>query len=203
MRNALAVLLLLCAMAAAHADDATDDPPGAWQRALGALNDTTPFPLASEEEQAGGWFEAAWAGTKRIWTEGRSDLYLSGYFWHTPWGFSDEDRERYDDLGLGAGFGRSLIDEKGNQRLLYAIITQDSFNKPMYLGGYGWLARWKLPGDLRVGAGYSITIMSNSTATDYIPVPVPVPLANIGTDRASAFVTYINGIFYFFGAVHF
>lgn len=203
MRTASVVLLLLCCMTATHAAASTDDEPGTWQLAIGALNSTTPFPPASEEEQKRGWFEATWAGTKRIWTEGRTDVYLSGYFWHTPWGFTDGDRERYDDLGLGAGLGRTLTDEKGNQRLLYAIITQDSFNKPMYLAGYGWLARWRLPGVLRVGAGYSITILSNSSATDYIPVPLPVPLANLGTERASAFVTYINGIFYFFGAVHF
>jgi palmitoyl transferase len=179
------------------------DQPSAWDRTLSAINDTTPFALASEGQQRAGWFHGAWDGIKRIWNEGRSDLYLSGYYWHTPWGFSDEDRERYDDLGLGAGYGRSLTDAKGNQRLLYAIVAQDSFEKPMYMAGYGWLARWRIPGNLRLGAGYSITILSNSTATDYIPIPVPVPLASIGTENASIYAAYMNHIVYFFARVSF
>ena len=137
------------------------------------MSTTTPYTLASAGEQGKGWLQGAWSGIKRIWREGSTDLYLSGRYWHTPWGFDDADRARYDDWGLGGGLGRTLTDEQGNQRLLYALVAQDSYEKPMYLAGYGWLARWSLAGDLQLGAGYSIVILSNGTATDYIPFPAP------------------------------
>ena len=199
MRAPAALLLALLAPGAASAEE----PTSAWDRTLSALNSTTPFPLAEKEAQDRGWFSGAWDGVKRIWKEGGSDLYLSGRYWHSPWGFSDEDRARYDDWGLGGGFGRRLIDEKGNERMLYALVVQDSFEKPMYLGGYGWLARWKAGGDLRLGAGYSIVIISNSTASDYIPFPAPVPLVSFGTEKVSLYGTYFNSIAYFFAKLSF
>ena len=194
-------LLLLASLATGGA--IADEPQGAWDRTLSALNSTTPFPLSTEEEQTKGWFSGAWGGTKRIWKEGDSDIYLSGYYWHTPWGFSDEDRAKYDDWGLGGGYGRTLTDEKDNQRLLYALVVQDSFEKPMYMAGYGWLARWRLAGDIRAGAGYSIVILSNSRATNYIPFPAPVPLASFGTDKVALYATYLNAIVYLFAKLSF
>jgi palmitoyl transferase len=159
--------------------------------------------LASKEAQDKGWFSGAWDGMKRVWNEGSTDLYLSGRYWHSPWGFSAEKRAEYNNWGLGGGYGRTLTDEKGNQRMLYALVVQDSFKKPMYLAGYGWLARWKVAGDLRLGAGYSIVIVSNSTASDYIPFPAPVPLVTFGTEKASLVGTYINSIAYLFVKVSF
>jgi len=175
-----------------------DEPNSAWDRSLSALNSTTTFPLASKEAQNEGWFSGAWDGVKRVWYEGSPDLYLSGWYWHAPWGFSAEERAGYNDWGLGGGYGRTLVDERGNQRMLYALVVQDSFRKPMYLAGYGWLARWEVPGDLRLGAGYSIAILSNSKASDYVPFPVPVPLLTFGTEKASLVGTYINSIVYLF-----
>jgi hypothetical protein len=58
-------------------------------------------------------------------------------------------------------------------------------------------------GGLRAGAGYSIVMLSNDTATDYIPFPAPVPLASLGTDEVSLYGTYFNSIFYLFAKVGF
>ena len=174
-----------------------------WERSLAAVNDTTPFAIADPEDQEKGWFHGAWGGIKRIWDQGTSDIYLSGRYWHTSLGFTDEDRDRYDDWGLGGGYGRSLTDEKGNQRLLYAMIVQDSFEKPMYLTGVGWQAQWRLPGDLRAGAGYSVVIIANSIATEYIPFPAPAPLVSIGNEKVSLYCTFFNSILYFFAKMSF
>jgi palmitoyl transferase len=199
MHVRVVLLLALFAPGAASAEETNS----VWDRTLSAVNSTTTFPLASKEKQDNGWFSGAWDGVKRVWNEGSSDLYLSGYYWHTPWGFSAEKRAEYNNWGLGGGYGRSLTDALGNQRLLYALVVQDSFKKPMYLAGYGWLARWKLPGDLRLGAGYSLAIISNSSATSYIPFPAPVPLVTFGNDKASLVGTYINSIAYLFLKVSF
>jgi lipid IVA palmitoyltransferase len=199
LRACAVLLLTLFAPFAASADET----PSAWDRTLSALNSTTTVPLASKEEQDKGWFSGAWDGMKRLWHDGSSDLYLSGYYWHAPWNFTSYERSEYNDLALGGGYGRSLIDEKDNQRLLYAMIVQDSFRKPMYLAGYGWVARWKVAGDLRLGAGYTISIISNSKATSYIPFPAPTPLVSIGTDKVAVYGTYLNSIAYFFAKVTF
>lgn len=180
-----------------------DEPPSAWDRSLSAVNSTTTFPLASKDQQEAGWFHGAWDGFKRILNEGRNDLYVSGYYVHLPYRFTAEERASYNDWGLGGGIGRSLIDEKDNQRLLYAMVVQDSYYKPMYLAGYGWVARWKLTNELRVGAGYTLSLISNSKATGYIPFPAPTPLVSIGTDDVTLYGTFIPGIFYFFGKVRF
>jgi palmitoyl transferase len=193
------LLLALLAPAAASAGE----PNSAWNLSLSAVNSTTTFPLASNEAQDRGWFSGAWDGVKRLWNEGSTDLYLSGRYWHAPWGFSAEKRAEYNNWALGGGYGRTLTDELGNQRMLYALVVQDSFKQPMYLAGYGWLARWKLPADLRLGVGYSIAIVSNGAATGYIPFPAPVPLVTFGTDKAALVGTYINSIAYFFLKVSF
>jgi palmitoyl transferase len=190
---------MLFASAAARAEE----PPSTWDRMLSAINSTTTFPLASKEQQAEGWFTGVWDGTKRVWSEGRTDIYFSGYYWHMAYRFTEEDRASYNNWGWGGGYGRSLTDEKDNQRMLFGMVVADSFNKPMYLAGYGWLARWKLAGDLRVGAGYTVTIISNSKATNYIPFPAPTPLASVGTDDVALYATFLNGILYFFGKVTF
>ena len=180
-----------------------DEPPSAWDRSLSAINSTTTFPLASKQQQDAGWFHGAWDGIKRIWNDGRNDIYLSGYYVHLPYRFTAEERASYNDWGLGGGIGRSLIDERDNERMLFGMVVQDSYSKPMYLAGYGWLARWKIADELRVGAGYTVTIISNSKATNYIPFPAPTPLVSIGTDDVALYGTFIPGILYFFGKVSF
>ncbi len=200
LSSVISVILLICLVAG----EANAGETGCtWRQSLEVLNSTTPFPLAPQADRDKGWSHGAWGGIKRIWSEGTSDLYLSGRYWHTPWGFTDEDRARYDDWGLGVGYGRSLTDEKGNQRLLYALVVQDSFEKPMYLTGYGWLAQTTIPWGLTAGAGYSIVIISNDTASDYIPFPAPAPMASLGSEKVSLYCTYFNSIFYLFAKVKF
>ena len=197
--SAVSLLVFLLANGA----NAAERAGGHWQRMLETLNATSPYPVALQVDQGKGWLQGVWGGIKTIWEDGDTDIYLSGRYWHTPWGFSEEDRAKYDDWGLGGGYGRSLLDERGNQRLLYAMAVQDSFEKPMYLIGYGWLARWSICGNLNIAAGYSLVLLSNDTASDYIPFPAPVPLASIGDEKISLFCTFFNSIFYIFAKLSF
>lgn len=179
-----------------------EESPSTWSRTVHAIDSTTPFPLGSEEARHEGWFSGAWDGTKRIWNEGSQDLYLSGYVWHTPYGFSSERRSHFNDYAWGLGYGRTLTDERDNQRMLYAIVASDSYHKPMYLGGYAWLARWNLAGGMHVGAGYS-ALLARHASTSHYPIPVAAPVASIGSDSAALYVTYINSMAYFFGKISF
>jgi palmitoyl transferase len=192
-------ILLLAAVAPLAA---SQEPPDGWGRTVDAIESTTPFPLGSDEEQNKGWLSGAWDGTKRIWSEGSQDLYISGYVWHMPYKWSAERRSSFNNNAWGLGYGRTLADERDNQRMLYAIIATDSYRKPMYMAGYAWLARWPITGELRVGAGYSALLVRHESTADF-PVPVVVPLVSVGSNNAALYVTYISGMAYFFGKISF
>ena len=177
---------------------AAEDVADAWKAFSDKVDRTTPRALASDEARKDGWWSGLWDGTKRIWNEGTQDVYVSGYFYHTPYGFSKQRRDEYNDNAWGGGYGRTLTEDNLNQRMLYGIIATDSHRKRMYLAGYAWLARWEFIGDVRVGAGYSALLISHSTSTNYWPVPLLAPVASIGTDNAAIYATYFNSIGYFF-----
>lgn len=198
------LLILLLAWSALHAPIALgEEASDGWSAFGRAINSTTAFPLGSEEARGQGWFSGAWDGAKRIWREGTHDIYLSGYYVHMPYAYSAEQREKYNDNAWGLGYGRTLTDERDNQRMFYGIIAADSYNKPTYMVGYAWLARWSLGGDLKVGAGYSAGLVAHSHTTNYFPVPIVTALASIGTDRASLFLSYFYSVTYFFAKVSF
>jgi palmitoyl transferase len=216
MRSALragALLLTLIAPLAvaqdsedSQASEGSKESPSFWSRSVDAVNSTTPFPVGGKEAQDKGWFSGAWDGTKNIWRDGNWDLLVSGYTWHLPYAYSPEKRQQENSLTWGFGIGKTLVDERDNQRILYTLIISDSHYKPQYSAGYGWMARWKAYENIRVGAGYTAFIMARSDIHDYVPFPGVAPLASIGTNRFSLFGTFIPGhasILYFFGILTF
>jgi len=201
-----ACALVLFAPLAPAQDAAAPESEGFWSRSAHAVNNTTPYPLGGQEAQDRGWFSGTWDGTKRIWRDGNWDLYLSGYTWHLPYAYTAEQRAQENALTWGLGIGKTLTDERNNQRSLYALIIEDSHYKPEYQIGYAWMARWQVYNDLRVGAGYTLGLMSRSDIWGYVPFPFVAPLVSVGTDRFSLFGTFIPGnasIAYFFGRVTF
>ncbi len=190
--------LLLLAMLALPQVAAAEDLAEAWKAFGDKISSTTPSAVASTKATEAGPWHALWDGTKRIWNEGTQDIYVSGYFYHAPYGFSKERRDEFNDNAWGGGYGRTLTEDNLNQRILYGIIATDSHRKRLYLAGYAWLARWEFIGDIRVGAGYSALLISHSTSTNYWPVPLLAPVASIGTDHAAIYATYFNSIGYFF-----
>jgi len=175
------------------------------------------LPLEAEAEERKshlrGFVTSAVDGAKRIYNEGRNELYLSGAYWHLPFAYSHERRQELNAHAWGLGLGRSLVDARDNEESLYAMASSSSHFKPQYLMGYTWLARWRVSGDLRVGAGYSAFIFARSDIYHYLPLPGIVPVASVGTDRASLLAAYLprisNGItgrgnvIYAFGRVSF
>ncbi len=186
-RPGRAAVLLPLAMIALPLGAAAEDGADAWKALGDKINSTTPAALQSAEAREAGPLQGLWDGTKRIWNEGAQDIYVSGYFYHTPYGFSREKRDEYNDNAWGGGYGRTLTEDNLNQRMLYGIIATDSHRKRLYLAGYAWLARWSFIGDTRVGAGYSALLIAHSTSTNYWPVPLLAPVASIGTDNAAVY----------------
>jgi palmitoyl transferase len=192
-----ALPLLLC-LAPSVPCAAADDPNDGWKTLGDKVGSTTPFPLGTHEARAEGFWHGVWDGTKRIWSEGSQDLYVSGYYYHTPYGFSKSRRDEFNDNAWGAGYGRTLTEDNENQRMFYGMVVHDSHRKPLYLAGYAWLARWDMGRDLRVGAGYSALLIAHSTSTNYWPVPLLAPIVSFGTNDAALYGTYFNAIGYFF-----
>jgi len=189
-------LALLAPLAAAQ------ESTGFWSNAVDAVNSTTPYPVGAKEAQDRGWFSGTWDGTKRIWRDGQLDVYFSGFTWHLPYAYTTEERKAENAFTWGGGIGKSLTDERDNQRSLYAMIISDSHYKPQYMAGYAWMARWRAYGDIRVGAGYSLSLVARSDINNYVPFPAPVPLVSVGTDRITLYGTFIPGsasVLYFFG----
>jgi palmitoyl transferase len=156
------------------------------------------LPLPTRAEGSDGFFRGIIAraaeGAKHIYHEGRSDLYLSGAYWHLPFEYSSEDRERLNDRAWGAGLGRRLVDIRDNEESLYALTSSSSHFQPQYVVGYAWLARWRLSGEFRVGAGYTAFIFARSDIYHYFPLPGIAPIASLGTDRINLLVGYLPGI---------
>src|SRR5260364_371201 len=67
--------------------------------------------------------------------EGVRDLYISGYVWHAPDGFTREDRGRLNAYAYGAGFGKRRIDANGRESLIYALVFSDSHYDPQPIAG--------------------------------------------------------------------
>lgn len=197
---------LTAALGIAAAPAIAQEPPGFWERSAAAVNATTPFPLGATAERERGWSRGAWDGTQRIWREGAHDLYLSGYTWHLPYAYTAAEREAENALTYGLGIGKTLTDERDNQRSLYGLVIEDSNYKLQFTVGYAWMARWHLAGDLRVGLGYTAALTARADHFDYLPFPAVVPLASLGNDTFTLFATYIpfaGDVVYVFGRITF
>lgn len=163
---------------------------------LEKVKHSTPFGMADEAAQREGLWRGLRAGSERIYKDGRWEVLFSGYAWHMPFEYSAEERDEYNERAWGLGLTRRVLDERDNERLLFALVTQDSHSKPQYMAGYAWLARWRLSESLRFGAGYAAFVMgrSNYGPGNYIPFPAVLPLVSFGTDRVSLMATYVPGI---------
>ncbi len=172
---------------------------------LSALADTTPAGLARpSDERPGDWmsfWSDAKSGAQRIMDEGRSVWIAPVYTNHPTWAWDDRDEE--NGWPMGMGLARCVIDERGNERMLFLVTFVDSNYRPEPMAGYTWLARWPLGATgLHVGAGYLAGITFRG---DYkwLPVPGPLPLAKIGSDTFSFYGTWIpfTNVFFFFSTI--
>lgn len=157
---------------------------GVLPGAIGLFADPGAEPTAT-------WVRGVLAEVQVVASTGRNDLHLSGVYWHLPFAYSPERRARLNDAALGLGFGRSLIDAKDNERGLLVQVSRSSHYKPQYAAGYWWLARWRVAGSFKVGAGCTAFVFARSDIFHYLPLPGAVPLVSVGTDRAALYVTFL------------
>ncbi|MFI4919023.1 MAG: lipid IV(A) palmitoyltransferase PagP [Legionellales bacterium] len=129
----------------------------------------------------------------QIWTEGNTDLYLSGYAWHNRYTYRPEKIKTYNEAAWGGGLGKGLFDENGNWQGLYAIAFMDSHNHVEPAAGYAFLKVFGHQQDLKAGIGYTILVTSRGDILNGIPFPGVLPWVSIFYKKTTLAATYIPG----------
>ncbi|MBP1318166.1 MAG: hypothetical protein QM686_12395 [Herbaspirillum sp.] len=137
-----------------------------------------------------------WQQTKdhasRIWNQGDDAIYLSGVAHHGRSTYSRDKLNELNEHAWGAGYGKTLRNEQGNDESLYGFVIKDSHRHPQYMAGYAY--EWVFPiakTGLELGLGGTAMLMSRQDYFHSIPFPVPLPLASIGTQKAKIMFAYV------------
>lgn len=165
--------------------------------------DTTPAGVirsTQDREQTGGsYWDDAKNGILTIIEDGDSLFMVPTYTNHPGWDWPQRAEENAHPYGMG--IGRQIIDDRGNERSVYATAFIDSNYYIEPLIGYSWLARYPIGNTgLHWGAGYSLNITAREDYGNYIPLPLPLPVAKIGTDTIGFYGTFIpfTNVFFFY-----
>lgn len=141
------------------------------------------------------------SGLRTLWSGGATDIFVPGYIWHTPWQYSEEQLGRYNAAAWGLGYGRTLRSDRNRPRTVYGIVSADSYDRPQYMVGYAWRAKWR-PGGGRfaLGGGYTAMLIGRYEKLSYAPLPMMLPLGSMGTERFELMGAYVPGfeVGYFF-----
>lgn len=189
VRSALALLASVVPASATIAAEASG--PSWWTRTLSAINDTTPAGLKPPSERAGGWdwFRDQWDSGRDLAGRGTLNLLLPAITTHPASSF--ENHYRQNGYPYGAGIGSLFIDERDNERIVYAMAFSDSHYNIEPIAGYAWLARWPVFGSrIKAGIGYTALITARND-TKWLPVPGVLPLVSVGTDDVSVYATHL------------
>jgi outer membrane protein W len=197
-----AFALAFSLLAAAHAN-AQQDEPSFISRALHAMNETTPVGLLADGERHRGWkgwFGDFWEGSQRNFKNGDAGLLLPFFTFHPAYKYPN--RNDNNNYPYGVGYVRNFVDEKDNERLVYALAFSDSHYDIQPVLGWAWLARWPLFGSVKGGLGYTAFLTARADA-NYFPFPAILPLASIGTDRVTFYGAWIptTEVLFFFARI--
>lgn len=171
MKKLIATILIMCTLTAFAASDEQDKPCSHWAS----------------------FFKPVCQRLHQIWTEGDTELYISGYAWHNRHVYSREKIDSYNELASGGGLGKGLFDEKGNWHGLYAIAFLDSHRHIQPAAGYAYLKVAHLSKNLKAGIGYTALLTSRVDINNSIPFPGALPWASVFFKEFTVAATYIPG----------
>lgn len=147
-----------------------------------------------------GFWSSQVDGFKELFNKGRDGVAFG--IWTEHPSFDYDNRSEENALPFGAGLVRTMIDEKGNERMLFGIVFSDSHYYPEPTFGYSWVARWPVSEKYHVGAGYMLGVTFRE---DYhwLPIPLPLPVVKAGTDDVGLYMTFIpfTNVFFFYGTI--
>ncbi len=139
------------------------------------------------------WFQPICTVLYNTWTQGKNDLYLSGYAWHNRYTYSRERVKSYNEVAWGAGLGKGYVDPDGDWNSLYLMTFLDSHRDLEPIGGYGFIKTAHFSENTRAGIGYTIFLTARSDMFHGAPFPGALPLVSFSYKRFSLFATYIPG----------
>ncbi len=166
---------------------------GFWNEAAATL----PGGIASNGD---GFFSAQLSGAREIMDNGHDGIVFGLYTEHPRFDYDNRDEENM--WPFGGGVMRTVIDEKGNERSLYALMFSDSHYYPEPIFGYSWVARYPISEKFHLGAGYVLGVTFREDY-NWLPIPVPLPVVKAGTEDVGVYMTFIpfTNVFFFYGTV--
>lgn len=139
--------------------------------------------------------EQAQAEIVKIATEGRWDISLTGYAYHSKNTYTDGQLQQLNAKAWGGGIGKIIRTESGNDESIYAMVFRDSSRHLQWSAGYSY--QWIFPvtsTGLEVGAGLTAGVISRKDCFNRIPFPALLPLASIGSKDIKLMATYVPPI---------
>ena len=170
----------------------------------------TPVRAAPECSDLCEWLNTGCRRLVDTYKNGKNEVLVSGYAWHTPWTWTSERRAEENEYAWGGGWARSADRENGDTDTVYFLVFSDSHYEAEYNLGYAWTTWWRPRESLQPGLGYTLMLISRQDIWGGIPFPAILPLVSLRYDRFTVFSTYIptlNGginhgsILYVFGRI--
>jgi|GEM_PF-656999 len=127
-----------------------------------------------------------------VWDVGKYEFYVPVYTWHNRFTYDDRKIKRYNELPWGAGLGKRLLDEDGDEHALYAMGFSDSNARFQAIIGYSFFKNFYLD-DARntsLGIGYSLNLTGRYEYL-YIPLPLPLPAASFRYRQFAVTTSYV------------
>jgi palmitoyl transferase len=144
------------------------------------------------------------------WKNGKNEIILSGYSWHTPWTWTAERRAEENAYAWGGGYGRTVEEPNGNTHTVFGLAFLDSHRNVEFNVGYGWSTFWGPRSGIQPGLGYTAMIVQRPDIAGGFPFPAVLPLASLRYGPATIVSTYIpnfggginhGSVLYVFGRV--
>jgi len=132
-----------------------------------------------EKNFAKRWWESTANKVSKIYDEGNNDFYLTLYAYHDRFTYTSEKLKELNEGAYGFGFGRSIVNESGNDEMLFAMTHLDSHSDIQVNAGYAWVKKFHLMENFKLGIGYATGLVSRSDFAGRIPIPFILPLGTI------------------------
>lgn len=139
------------------------------------------------------WSKHACTRLHQIWSQGSTELYVTGYAWHNRFIYDPERISRYNEAAWGGGFGKGYYDEDGDWHALAAFAFLDSHKNVEPAGGYAFVKIMNLNENARLGGGFSVLVTQRPDILHGIPFPGVLPWVLVNYRRATVCATYIPG----------
>jgi palmitoyl transferase len=146
---------------------------------------------ASAEEDAGPGLSGTIGNTiADITQHGDFDFYITGYAYHSRSQYSESRLKRLNEKTWGAGIGKTVRNERGNDESLFLIALRDSRRHMQWAAGYSYQWIYGL-GPLEIGAGLAGGLTRRANVYHGVPFPVVLPVFSAGTQGVKVMGTYV------------